>query len=148
MFVVASIGIGFFNRNHAAAIRSFLTPTVIHLSAVIVLCLVTMAPSLDWNWLGGCIALAGAAGIIYAVFVAVDVWRRRELVLVDHFWYGLAPLAGYFFILAAAVLIVLRKPLAMELTGIGMVLMILCGVRNSWDMIVFILTRERTEPQE
>lgn len=143
MFVVASIGIGFFNRSHAAAIRTFLTPTVIHLSGVVVMCLLTMVPALDWNWFAGGLGLAGIAGVVYSAFVAVDVWRRRELVLVDHFWYGGAPVFGHLGVLASAVLSYATMPHALAPAGIGMVLMIFVGVRNSWDMIVFILTQER-----
>ena len=62
MFVVVSIGIGFFNRGHGSAIGSFLTQTVFHLSAVIVFCAFTMVPTLDWTWFGAGLILGALVG--------------------------------------------------------------------------------------
>lgn len=143
MFVVASIGMGFFNRSHSQAIGSFLTPTVIHFSAVLVLCLLTMVPTLDWTLYAAAIAVIGLLGIGYSIFVAVDVTRRRELVLVDHFWYGAAPVAAYLAILGVGVLTFYRLNYATELLALAVVVQMIGGIRNSWDMIVFLITQDR-----
>jgi hypothetical protein len=45
MFVAASIGAGVFTREHQAGIRSFLSPTVVHFSAVLIICLLAIIPT-------------------------------------------------------------------------------------------------------
>jgi len=143
MFVVVSIGIGFFNRGHGDAIGSFLTQTVFHLSAVIVFCAFTMVPTLDWNWFGAGLILGALIGLGYSALVARNVARRRELELVDHFWYGAAPVTGHLAVLAAGVMAIERFPYSLEVLAFATALLVIGGIRNSWDMIVFLVTRER-----
>jgi hypothetical protein len=143
MFVVVSIGMGFFNRGHGSAIGSFLTQTVFHLSAVIVLCAFTMVPNLDWNWFGAGLIFGSLVGLAYSVMVMRDVARRRELELVDHFWYGAAPVTGHLTVLAAGVTALAGVPYVLEILAFAMVLLVIGGIRNSWDMIVFLVTREQ-----
>jgi len=145
MFVVVSIGMGFFNRGHGSAIGSFLTQTVFHLSAVIVLCAFTMVPSLDWTWFGAGLIAGALVGLAYSVMVMRDVARRRELELVDHFWYGAAPVTGHLFVLAAGVMALERVSFVLEILAFAMVLLVIGGIRNSWDMIVFLVTREKSQ---
>jgi predicted neutral ceramidase superfamily lipid hydrolase len=143
MFVVVSIGIGFFNRGHATAISSFLTQTVIHLSAVIVICAFTMVPTLDWAWFGAGLVLAALVGLVYSGIVARDVARRRELELVDHFWYAAVPLVGYLAVAAAAYMTLEDRPHPIEVLAFAVALLVIGGIRNSWDMIVFLVTQNR-----
>jgi hypothetical protein len=145
MFVVVSIGIGFFNRGHGSAIGSFLTQTVFHLSAVIVFCAFTMVPTLDWTWFGAGLILGALVGLAYSAAVMRDVARRRELELVDHFWYGAAPVTGHLAVLAAGVMAIERVPYVLEILAFAMVLLVIGGIRNSWDMIVFLVTREKNQ---
>ncbi len=143
MFVVVSIGIGFFNRGHATAIGSFLTQTVIHLSIVIVLCAFTMVPTLDWRWFGAGLVLAALVGLIYSATVARDVAKRRELEWVDHFWYAAVPLVGYLAVAAAAYMTLEDRPHPIEVLAFAVALLVIGGIRNSWDMIVFLVTQKR-----
>jgi hypothetical protein len=143
MFVVMSIGIGFFTRDHTVAIRSFLTATVIHLAAVMLVCVFTMVPALDWRWFGIGLGALGLAGLGYSGTVAFDVGKRRELEWVDHVWYGAAPVGGYAALVAAAVLALMRMPLAVDIVAIAIVLLLIAGIRNAWDMIVFLVAHER-----
>jgi len=67
MFVVVSIGSGFLTRERAIGIRTFLTSTVVNLSATLSGAALTMVPALDWLWLGGIVGVAGIAGLVYSL---------------------------------------------------------------------------------
>ena len=143
MFVVASIGMGFFTRDHAAAIRSFLTPTVIHLSAGLFASILTMVPTLDWRWFGLGLGGIGLAGLAYSGWVANDVAHRRSLEWVDHFWYAALPFAGYAALVASAAMALTATERDIEVLAIAVVLLIIGGIRNAWDMIVFLIIQDR-----
>jgi hypothetical protein len=146
MFVAASVGIGYFTRDHVAAIRSFMTPTVIHFAAVIFGSAFTMVPVLRWSWFGAMLIAAAVMGLAYTGFVATDVARRRNLEWVDHIWYAAMPVAGYLIVVAAGISAIIGKPGSVELLALAMVVLMIAGIRNAWDMIVFLVMQDRAKP--
>src|SRR5258708_35400463 len=66
MFVVASIGSSFLTEQSEPQIRAFMTPTVIHLSTVLLSCALAMVPSLEWPAPSVCFGIAGLAGLVYS----------------------------------------------------------------------------------
>jgi|SRR5579864_8526582 len=141
MFVVASIGAGFLTPRHTPQIRVYLTPTVIHLASVLLAAAVTMAPSLDWRFLGLAFALGGTAGMAYSLVIGWQVARRR-VEWSDQIWYALIPIVGYVVVLAAALSIFLRTVPDLEALAVGLLLLFVAGIRNAWDLIVFFASRD------
>src|SRR5215469_3459518 len=109
MFIVASIGGRNMTRTRATAIASFVTPTVIHLSVVLLACALLVVPTLERETLGiigvigGLVGLASAARIFWQVL-------RSKVDHIDRLWYGGLPLLGYVGIVAAAVMILTKTP--------------------------------------
>jgi hypothetical protein len=142
MFVVASIGSGFLTPQSAPQIRTFLTPTVLHLSSVLVGCGVALAPFADRRPLVVLFGAGGLAGVAYSAVVALWVWRHAEL-HIDRVWYAALPLLGYVSVAAAAVLIPLRNTGGLEALATGLLLLLIAGIRNAWDLILFLVTQPR-----
>jgi hypothetical protein len=140
MFVVASIGSSFLTEKSEPQIRAFMTPTVIHLSTVLLGCLLAMVPSLDWPAASIVFGLVGLAGFLYSARTALRVAGNQAL-LVDRLWYGIIPTIGYAVILAAALLMSLRAQNGLETLAVGLVLLVVASIRNSWDLIVFYAQR-------
>ena len=140
MFVVVSIGSNFLSEKHAPQIRAYMTPNVIHLSTVLVGSALIMVPALDWPAISVCFGAGGLAGFLYS---GRGVWwmAGQELLLVDRLWYGVIPMLGYAVLLAAAVLFDLRQPSGVTTLAVGPVLLLIAGIRNSWDLIVFYAQR-------
>ena len=143
MFVVASIGAGFLSREHAPHIRVFLTPTVIHLSTIVLASITTLAPALDWRSLAAMFAAGGLAGVVYSPLVGWRVARRRQLAWSDQLWYALMPIVGYGVILAAAMSIFLDAVPSFAAIAAGLALLLVVGIRNAWDMIIFFASQDR-----
>lgn len=73
MFVAASLGAGVFTREHQVGIRSFLSPTVVHFSAVLLLCLIASVPG-TWLSMGILVVGAGLIGLGHSCLI----WRRMR----------------------------------------------------------------------
>lgn len=142
MFVVASIGGRLMSQERAGEVRLFVNPTVIHLSAVMFACVLAMVPSLDWLALGVLFGVGGTVGMVYSAIRAVRI-RRRKLELVDHFWYAAVPTVAYVIMIAAAVMALLPAPHALEVLAISMALLLAAGIRNAWDLLLFIVAQTR-----
>ena len=140
MFVVASIGSSFLTEKNEPQIRAFMTPTVVYLATVLLGCALTIVPSIDWPAASVIFGFAGFAGLLYSAGTALRV-AGNQVVLVDRLWYGIVPPIGYAVVLAAAVLIGLRLPGAFETLAVGLVLLLVASIRNSWDLIVFYAQR-------
>src|SRR5581483_1396920 len=136
MFVVVSIGSRFMSEQRLPHIHAFMTSSVVHLSAVVLISALVMVPELEWGRVALIFGLGGVGGIGYC---AVIGWRvvRGRVDWTDPIWYGLVPLAAYCAIFAAALSILLHSSPDFAALAIGPVLLLVSGIRNSWDMIVF-----------
>lgn len=148
-FVAASIGASYFTVEREAGLRAFLTPTVMHFAAVLITCLATIVPSHSSLSLGIVLAAGSLMGLGYSLRVWVNVRRRnfgidRE----DQLWYLLAPVAGYLLMAAAAALAFasLAAPIALDVLAASLVLLLVLGIRNAWDMTLWIAVRSPTPP--
>ncbi|MGH7918006.1 MAG: hypothetical protein ACREQE_11090 [Candidatus Binataceae bacterium] len=147
MFVAASIGAGVFTRAHQAGIRSFLSPTVAHFSAVLTISLFATVPVETWGSLGALLICTGLLGLVYAVWI----WRRmvrRGIIgtidLADRLWYALLPIAGYLLVAIAGALMSRRDASGLTILAAALILLLLIGIRNAWDMTVWIIDRRQS----
>ena len=142
MFVVASIGSGFLTRERAAEIGVFLTPTVIHLSTILLSCGLVMVPALDWGWFALLFGLAGLAGLVYSGRIGLHVGRRK-LELSDRIWYAGVPILGYVAMAAAALMALAGTAASPDILALALALLVIAGLRNAWDLILFIVTQPK-----
>ena len=68
---------------------------------------------------------------------------RRRIDLGDRVWYAAVPVCGYAVMLAAAVMVVLRAPLGLYALALAMALLLIAGIRNAWDLILFFVAQPR-----
>ena len=150
MFVFASIGASRFSDKYLGPMRAFITPTVVHFAAILFVCLVSIMPGHSERSLGVVLGLGALLGLAYCARVIALIIRRFAVGLSweDRLFYALIPLAGYLLLLASAILeLDERTAEANMLTGIAIVVLIAAGLRNAWDMTVWMTTRgTTTEP--
>jgi hypothetical protein len=143
MFVVVSIGIGFLTRDKPVAIRTFLSATVIHLSTTFFGCALTMVPAVEPRWLAAIAGVAGLGGMVYSGSVIRGFDQHGGTVLSDWFWYAIFPLIAYAVLVASAVLGWRDTEAGMDLFAIVLSFLLIAGIRNAWDMLVFLVTSAR-----
>jgi hypothetical protein len=147
LFVAASIGAGVFTRENQVGIRSFLSPTVVHFSAVLIICLLATIPTQTWNFLGVLETCTGATGLVYSAWI----WRRMikhgligTIDLADRLWYALLPIAAYVLVIVAGVGILRESAFSLNILAMALIVLLLIGIRNAWDMTIWVMDHRRS----
>jgi hypothetical protein len=146
MFIAASIGATVFNEESRAALATFITPTVIHFAAVLFACLVVMIPAHSWHSLGAVLAAGGLAGMVVSARLLVQLFIRQRfnVDVEDQLFYVLIPLVGYLIALTSAALLFEQSEIGADLMAAALLVLMLAGLRNAWDMMVWIVIKSPT----
>jgi hypothetical protein len=146
-FVAASIGAGVFRHENQVGIRSFISPTVVHFSAVLVSCVLATIPTQTWLVLGFLQICVGAIGLVYSGWV----WRRMlkhgfvaTIDAIDRLWYALLPIPAYLLVIAAGVELWKQSLFGLNIFASALILLLLIGIRNAWDMTIWIIDRRQS----
>jgi hypothetical protein len=143
MFVTATIGANLFTEANREAMRAFLSPTVVHFTAVLLVCVVMIIPMRHWTTLAIFLAIGAVACLVHSARVWVQLFVRREFKvdMVDRLFYALIPVAGYVLVLVSAGLMFLERALGLMMLAAGLITLLVVGIRNAWDMTTFIVIR-------
>lgn len=143
MFVVMSLG----QRTLATAegsraMRGFFTPIVMFFATVIVVTMLMLIPDIVPSVIGVLLAVVALVGIIYMITSgAHSMWRAGELGLDDLMWYVALPYVSYTVLGIAATAIWKTAPFRLYTVAAAMVLFLLIGIRNAWDLVVYNIQR-------
>jgi hypothetical protein len=144
MFVVISIAPHVISARTTASTRAFVTPTISYLVTVLVAAAVMTIPSMTPYTLALLLALGGIAGLAYIAWIGVHrQWRAGKLGMDDWFGYVALPILGYAMLLAAAVQVRLDGPLGLETVALAMILFLVIGIRNAWDLVLWMAQQPR-----
>jgi hypothetical protein len=69
---------------------------------------------------------------------------RSRIDLADRMFYVFIPSLGYLLVVASAVTLFAHWPSSAELIAAALIVLLLAGIRNAWDMTVWIVTRSQT----
>jgi Na+/H+ antiporter NhaA len=139
MFIAVSIGASIFKEENRPALEVFLGPTVVHFTSVLVLCVLAIVPSHSWLSLAGLTGLIGFAGFLFSARIWFRLTRSRyELDYLDRFCYTVLPAIGYLLVLFAASLLYEQSEWGLDAAAIGLITLLLAGIRNAWDMMTWI----------
>jgi hypothetical protein len=146
MFVAASIGASIYTEKNRPGMQAFISPTVVHFTSVLVLALFALVPTHEWLTLAGLLALVGAAGAIYSanLWTQLFVRRRFDVDIVDRLFYAAIPLLGYVLLLLAAFFLLRQSEAGLDLLAAAQITLLLAGIRNAWDMMMWIVIRVPT----
>src|SRR6516164_8692000 len=135
MFVSATIGAQVFTESNRAGMRAFLSPTVVHFSAALFICILAAIPSQTWQTLAALLAACSLAGIAYSarVWMQLFVRRRFDVDVIDRVFYA--------FILVGVFLLFKESAMGLDLLAAALITLLLAGVRNAWDMTIWIVIR-------
>jgi hypothetical protein len=143
MFVTGTIGANLFTERNAAAMRAFISPTVVHFSAVLFTCILAAIPSQTWRSLGALLLVVGAAGIVYSARLCVQLFVRHSfnVDMIDRMFYALIPVLGHLLVLLAAFLLLMQSAPGLHVLAAALITLLLAGIRNAWDMTIWIVIR-------
>jgi hypothetical protein len=130
---------------------AYLTPTIVHFSAVLLLSAVLRIP---WHAIGGFAAtwgLVGLTGIAYVAIVNRRI-RRQELYraqVEDWLFHAVLPFAAYASLALSALAASSHAREALFGVAAAVLLLLFCGIHNAWDVVayhVFVRMRNAKEP--
>jgi hypothetical protein len=147
MFVVVSLaGRVLATEEGARAARAFHAPSVVFFTTVIVVAMVMLIPHAVSAALGILLGVIATGGIIYLISTGVfTIWRTFELGFEDLMWYVALPYLSYATIGVAAVGIWKADPFGFYAAASAMVLLLLIGIRNAWDLVVYNIRRSSSQ---
>ena len=150
MFVATTLVAGIDTRVPTlyAGISAFNTPTVVHFGAVLLLAGMLSAPWQAISSVRPLLVLFGLGGMVYLIIV---MRRMRQVpnyqtTLEDWLWYMTFPLLAHLLVIVAAFVLPERPAPALYLVSAAMMLLLLVGIRNAWDMVTFLAVK-RAQPE-
>ena len=146
LFVAATVGSGTFTLARRAALRMFLSASVIHFSGILIVCLIVLAPGESWRTLGGMIGACGVFGVGYYGLAWSDTLRdglNRSIAWDDRLWYAVLPVVGYLMEAGSGVALALGWSLACIALAVTMGFLLVVGIHNAWDITVWTISRPR-----
>lgn len=107
VFVAASLAARVLDAETAeAGVRTFVTPIIVHFSAVVVAAMLVMVPGQSAASFGGLLCAGGALGLCHAAATGVRIGRhhrgRSRVSRADWVWRAWLPGAAYLMVLGAA----------------------------------------------
>ncbi len=142
MFVVTTLIAGIDSHVSIlnAAVSAFNTPTVVHFCAVLLLAGILSAP---WETFSSVSLLVGLLGLGMVLYLIVVFRRLRRVphyqsTLEDWLWYLIFPLLAHISLIVAAFMLPGNPAPALYVIGSAMILLLLVGIRNAWDMVTFL----------
>ena len=142
MFVVTTLmaGIDAHLSTLNAAVSAFNTPTVVHFGTALLLAGVLSAPWQTFSSLSLLLGLLGLGMVFYSIIVLRRMWRvpHYQSTLEDWLWYMAFPLLAHVLLTVAAFVLPKNPSAALYIVGLVMMLLLLVGIRNAWDMVTFL----------
>jgi hypothetical protein len=142
MFVVTTLiaGIDTHVSTLNAGISAFNTPTVVHFGAVLMLAGILSAPWQTFSSLSLVLGLLALGMVLYLIIVLRRMWRvpNYQSTLEDWLWYMAFPLLAHVLLIVAAFVLPKNPSSALYIVGSAMMLLLLVGIRNAWDMVTFL----------
>jgi hypothetical protein len=123
-----------------AAVSAFNSPTVVHFGAVLLLAGILSAP---WQTFSIIRLVLGLFGLVMVFYSIIVLWRFRRMphyrmTLEDWTWYMVLPFLAHVSLILAAIVLPENPVPALYIVATAMILLLLTGIRNAWDMVTFL----------
>ena len=131
-------------------VGAFSTPTVFHLSAVIVVSAILSVPWSDPQLLEACLLTGAFGGVIYAVAIMRRFRRCRTYHpdREDWAWHSVTPAVSYLALGSGALLFASAPTVAPYLLSAAILLLMVTGIHNAWDMVAYTTTVPDRDTQQ
>ena len=137
-FVAMSVGSRLITAKDRPALRVSASPTVVQFLYVLATSAVVLFPTLSPMLLGILLVVVGLISCGLAV-AGVPVMRRSHLDMHDRVWYFLVPGLSYILFIGSGIGLLLRVGQAASGLAVATVLLLVAGIRNAWDLVIFRL---------
>jgi len=148
LFAVITFGAERIVEDRTARIRMYLTPTVIDFASVLSLAALLTFPNHTRFSASLCICLVGVAGLIYSgSFLIGRRHKKNYYGLQDRIIYAVLPFAAYALHVSGGLLFFHAPQRGLTLVAAGMLSLLALAIRNSWAIVVDIVSHPRGQQQ-
>jgi hypothetical protein len=147
MFVVLSLGSRALGTEQGVQVtRALHTPIVVFFVTIIAVSMLMLMPDTAPGALGALVGAVSVGGIVYMIVSgAYKIWRENDLGVDDLIWYVVLPYVSYAALGASAVMIWRAAPFGPHVEASAILLLLLIGIRNAWDLVVYSVQRRTRE---
>lgn len=141
-FVAITVGSGVIAKTDISGLRTFVNPSLIHFIYVLVTASVVVMPTVTRMQLGILLVLAGLVSSGRALSAFPFMWQQYKRHVVDMHdwaWYFLAPLATYLLYVGTGTGLLLGTGQALDGLAWASILLLVAGIRNTWDMVLWFI---------
>ena len=143
LFVVVSLGPRLIATQQATGVRAFVSPNAVYFTTTLVVSAVLMVPDLPAVTIGTCLCFGALACLGYLAYTKVhQQWRHNKLPALDWIWFVGLPIAGYVLLLLSGIGFLLRFALSIHGVAVALTLLLVIGIRNAWDLVIWISQKE------
>jgi hypothetical protein len=146
MFVAISFGERVTDRRRFPILRAHMDPALLAFVLSLGLAAGLMMPSLSRFWFGAMLLGAGLLSLVYIGLVlrqlimqvgVGDTWDFS-----DWLWYAAAPVvSGALLLVSGGLGLSAQSHAALTTVGVTLVLLLMMGIRNAWDLVTFAIAR-------
>jgi hypothetical protein len=149
LFVIVSLGPHVVAGHTQTGVRAFISPTATHFTTVLVASSVMLVPGLPMALLGTLLAVGGFGGLVYTAWTGGHRrWRESKLPFLDWIWFIGLPVSCYALLLASGAAIAMSLAIGLYAVAAAMLLLIVAGIRNAWDVVLWVAQQPRPEAAE
>ena len=146
LFVVISLGPRVAADRHATSVRAFVSPNAVFFTTALVVSLLFLVPGLSATMIGVLLCFGTSASLVYLAYTrAHQRWRDNTLPLLDWIWFVGLPCLSYLLLLFAGVGFLVEVSLAMYGVAAGLVLLVITGIRNAWDLVLWTAKKQHKD---
>lgn len=149
MFVAASLGARLINDEDDPKVRTFLTPTVVHFSLVLLLAALMNVPTQTRAALTAQFAVLGLIGAGYSLSHLPRLRGFQHDGSLDRqtwAWNLALPLLGALWLAGAALGLGRSVSVALDAAAVGALLLVMVGLHNAWNVTLRLALRTPSEP--
>jgi hypothetical protein len=151
MFVAIWLGSNFFTEQTIVGIRTFVSPTLMHFVYVLITSAVLMIPTVTRTFLSILLLLVGLISLgisLSTVPYMHHQYRSRQTDMTDWVWYFLIPSASYLLYAVSGVALLKGASQSLNALAGATVLLLIVGIHNAWDLVVWFVLRKRPTPRQ
>jgi hypothetical protein len=137
-------------KRSADAGAAFSTPTVVHFSTALFLAAALRAP---WDGIAPALVIIGCVGAAGTAYALVTVARMRRQTVYkpdseDWLFHAIVPFTAHLLLFASALVGVAHIRVALFGVACGLLLLLFCGIHNTWDATAYhVLSRSREKAE-
>jgi hypothetical protein len=144
LFVVVSLGPRVVAERNAMGVRAFVSPNAVYFTSTLVVSALFLVPALSATMVGVLLCVGAGASLVYLVYIGAHrQWRQNNLSVLDWIWFIGFPFFGYLLLFLAGVGFLIGVSATMYVAAVALVLLVVTGIRNAWDLVLWISSEER-----